>query len=244
MINHEVFIDKEERVKDALKKLNKAQTKVLLVVNSKEQLLGTISDGDLRRYILSGKNLENTIAAVYNKNPKYIYHKDYSPESGKKILIDNEIELLPVVDEQKKVIDFLTWKDIFSKEPCIKKETEKIDIPVVIMAGGRGSRLDPFTKIFPKPLIPIGDKPIIEIIIDGFKEFGISEYYLTLNYKGKMLESYFDGIEKDYNVNYIREADFYGTAGSLKLLDGKITDTFIVSNCDVIVKAIKYLMAL
>lgn len=237
MLNKDIFIYENETVKIALKKLNKAQTKVLLVITRQKLLLGTISDGDVRRYILTGNDLENTITDVYNKNPKYIYQKDYSLQTSKKNLIENEIELLPIIDDQKKVIDFLTWKDIFATDSCIKKEHKKLDIPAVIMAGGKGSRLDPFTKIFPKPLIPIGDKPIIEIIIDRFKEFGIYEYYLTLNYKGKMIESYFDSIEKDYRINYIKENDFLGTAGSLKLLEGNITNTFIVSNCDVIVKA-------
>jgi len=108
---------------------------------------------------------------------------------------------------------------------------------VVIMAGGKGTRLNPFSKIFPKPLIPIGEKPVIEIIIDEFRKQGISEYFLTLNYKGKMVEAYFDNTEKDYKVEYIWEDDFLGTAGSLRLLEGKIGDTFIVSNCDVMVKA-------
>jgi NDP-sugar pyrophosphorylase family protein len=105
------------------------------------------------------------------------------------------------------------------------------------MAGGKGERLDPFTRILPKPLIPIGDKPIVEIIIEEFRKQGVERYYLTLNNKSEMIESYFNSIEKDYEIIFIKEKSFLGTAGSLKIIEKKISDLFIVSNCDVIVKA-------
>jgi NDP-sugar pyrophosphorylase family protein len=108
---------------------------------------------------------------------------------------------------------------------------------VVIMPGGKGTRLDPITRVLPKPLIPIRDKTILELIIKEFYDYGISNFYLTLNYKGSMIEAYFNSIEKQYKVNYIWETDFLGTAGSLKLVEQEIADLFIVSNCDIIVKA-------
>ena len=105
------------------------------------------------------------------------------------------------------------------------------------MAGGKGTRLEPFTKILPKPLIPVNDKPIIELIIDEFRRQGGRQYYLILNYKGEMIEAYFSGVDKDYDLKYLRENEFLGTAGGLKTLNGAIVNDFIVSNCDVIVKA-------
>lgn len=97
--------------------------------------------------------------------------------------------------------------------------------------------MEPFTKVLPKPLIPIGDKTILECIIDEFRKFDVNQYFIVLNYKGGMIEAYFNGIEKLYNLKYLWENDFYGTAGSLTLVKGKIDSDMIVSNCDNIVKA-------
>ncbi|OOB79641.1 MAG: hypothetical protein ATN34_04230 [Epulopiscium sp. Nele67-Bin002] len=108
---------------------------------------------------------------------------------------------------------------------------------VVIMAGGKGTRLYPYTQIVPKPLIPIGDKSIIEHIFERFHEFGCKEFILTLNYKKSMIKSYLDDLEGEYNFTYIEEADYYGTAGSLSLLKGQIDKTFFVTNCDILVEA-------
>lgn len=237
MMDKDFFIYETESVKDALKKLNKNKNKVVLVVEEGNILLGTITDGDIRRYILHGKSLENDIRETYNKNPCYFKREDFSIEKARKLLIEEKVELIPVLDEGHRVIDFITWKQIFSGADAQAAPTSKIDVPVVIMAGGKGSRLEPFTKIFPKPLIPIGDKPIIEVIIDEFKKQGVREFYVTLNIKGEMIESYFNSMKKDYKIHYIWEKNgFLGTVGSLKFLEDKINDVFIVSNCDVIVK--------
>jgi len=233
----EIFITESETIIDALKKLDKSSEKVLLVVEANRKLLGTITDGDIRRYVLSGRGLENGIKEVYQKKSKYIRERDYDEKKAKKILLDNQIELLPIVNDSNTVINYVTWSQLFSEVEDKMPIKEKLDVYVAIMAGGKGTRLEPFTRILPKPLIPLGNKPIVEIIIDEFKKHGIYDYYLTLNYKGEMIESYFNNIEKDYKINYIKEEEFLGTAGSLKLLKDKITDNFIVSNCDVIVRA-------
>jgi dTDP-glucose pyrophosphorylase len=237
MINKDIFIGRRATVKEALKKLNVSAEKVLLVVNKNLSLQGTITDGDIRRYILRGASLDSDIEDVYNKKPIYIKKKDYIIDSVKKIFIKNKIELIPILDEKNKVIDSVNWDEIFSDDKKKILKLEKIDIPVVIMAGGKGGRLEPFSKILPKALIPIADKPIIEIIIGEFQEQGVKRYYVTLNHKAGMIEAYFNSIERDYSIKYIKEKTFLGTAGSLKLLGSKISDTFIVSNCDVIVKA-------
>ena len=236
MLQKDIFINEKAFIRDTFKKLDKTALKVLLVVNGNNELLGTVTDGDIRRYILSGQSLENDITKIYNRQPIYIKKEEFSPDMAKKIFIENKIELIPILDGGKKVIDFITWSDVFSEAIRVVKPTT-INIPVVIMAGGKGTRMDPFNKIFPKPLIPIGDKPIIEIIIDEFRKQGVKKYYLTLNYKREMIESYLNSIKKDYEIKYVKETDFLGTIGSLKLLEKEIDDLFIVSNCDVIVKA-------
>lgn len=237
MINDNMLVLESVSIKEALKKLSKTGHKTLLVVDSSAKLLGTITDGDIRRYILKGEGLEGAIKDVYNKKPIMIEDRDYSIEKVKSVLINNKIELVPIVNSRCLPVDFVTWNQAFSDGGLPKVAAGNVTVPVVIMAGGKGTRLEPFCSVFPKALIPVGEKPIIEIIIDEFRRHGINKFYLTLNHKAEMIESYFNSAKKPYEVNYVREKDYLGTAGSLKLLDGSIGDIFIVSNCDVIVKA-------
>ncbi len=237
MLQKGIFINETASIKDALKQLAKCAEKVLLVVDKHYKLLGTITDGDIRRYLLKGNGLDNDIKELYYRTPTVIRKAQFTRAEAKKLLIKKKIELLPIVDDDNKVMDFTTWSEAFAEDIAGIPEIRKLDVPVVIMAGGKGTRLEPFTTILPKPLIPIRDKTIVEIIISKFREFGIHEYYLTLNYKGEMIEAYFKHVEKDYDLKYVWEDDFWGTGGSLKLLEKRIGDVFIVSNCDVIVKA-------
>lgn len=236
MIPKDIFVYETESVKDALKKLDKASEKILFVIDSEKRLLGTITDGDIRRYILKGKSLENSLKEVYHNQPAYIMKGKFLLDEVKE-KFKHSVKALPVLDDKKRVIDIITRDQIFSESEIAIALRGEIDVPVVIMAGGKGTRLEPFSKIFPKPLIPIGDTPIVEIIINEFKKYGVREFCLILNYKGEMIKSYFTHMEKDYDIKYIWEDDYRGTAGSLKLLEAEIGDVFIVSNCDVIVKA-------
>lgn len=133
------------------------------------------------------------------------------------------------------MVDFLTWEKVFGNNKI--NEKQKIIAPVVIMAGGKGTQLEPFTKVLPKPLIPIGDKTIVETIIDRFRAYGISEFYLTINHMAKLMRTYFEENDSDYNVEFVEEDEFRGTAGSLKLLKDTLTTSFFVSNCDIIIEA-------
>jgi len=237
-MNKEILIHKKNTVKEALKQLDKVATKTLLVVDGSNKLIGSISDGDIRRFILSGKDLTDDIGAAYNKTPVYFDEKDFTLTKAKEVMLNKKIELIPIVNNEGVITNYITWAEAFSDNSGKQTVNDFLSsIPLVIMAGGKGTRLEPFTNVFPKPLFPIGGQTITETIIDEFKKYGIKDYYLTLNYKGSMVESYFNSIEKDYNVKYIKENKFLGTAGSLRLLKGKIKGTFLVSNCDIIVKA-------
>jgi dTDP-glucose pyrophosphorylase len=232
-----LIITPDITINDVLKRLNNTSQKVLLVVDENERLIGSINDGDIRRGILSGAVLENSISKIYNKKPIFIVESEYDFDQVKKHFIDNKIDLIPVIDKEEKIIDYITWDRAFSKCKSDIVPYEKINIPVVIMAGGKGKRLEPFTQVLPKPLIPIADKTIAEHIMEQFKKNGVNEFYLTLNYRGEMIQAYFNSINHLLNLHFIFEDDYYGTAGSLRLISKEISELFIVSNCDILVKA-------
>jgi len=236
MMDKEIMISDMESVKDALKKLDKTAKKALLVTNN-NKLLGIVTDGDIRRFLLKGKSLESDIREVYNR--KYIYVEDgtLSMDGIRNLMRDNLIELLPILDKEKRIIKYMTWGEVFANVDLPKKNIKSLRVPVVIMAGGKGTRLEPFNKIVPKPLIPLGDKSISEIIMDEFKKHGITDFYMTINYRREMIISYFSNIANEYDIKFVIENDYLGTAGSLNLLGPDIGDTFIVSNCDVMVGA-------
>lgn len=233
----DLFIKTDATVKDALRKLDKTAEKTILVVDEKNKLIGTISDGDLRRGLLKNNDLNQSIESVYNKNPKFVYDKYYSADVVKKMLLENKIELIPVLDSNNIVVNYIKWNDLFdSKEKAVHKD-RKINIPAVIMAGGKGTRLEPFTNLFPKALIPLGEETVVESIMGEFIKSGVNKFVFTVNYKAQIIEAYFNTIEKNYEITYVKEQSYLGTAGSLSLLKGHLSGDFIVSNCDIIVKA-------
>ncbi len=214
--------------------LDKTAEKVLLVVGDDQVLLGTLTDGDIRRYILKGGELSGTIQSAYKTNPIFVLQEDSDLEDVRMILTKNKIDLLPVLNRNRQVIDFTTWTDTFGDTRGPEKK--RLDVPVVIMAGGKGTRLEPFTRVLPKPLIPVGDKPVIDHIIDRFRVYGISEFYLTIHHMAKIIRAYFEEKETDYSVGIVEEDEPRGTAGGLKLLADKLNKPFFVSNCDIVIE--------
>jgi dTDP-glucose pyrophosphorylase len=227
----DLFISKNITIKEAITQLDKTAKKVLMVVEEKK-LIGIVTDGDIRRWILRNGDFQKEVYLIMNNTPKYIYEKDRS--KAKSLLKKMMIESIPVLNESKEVIDIIFWNDNFNNK---LNHYEKLDNPVVIMAGGKGTRLDPYTKIIPKPLIPIGDIPIVERIINRFNEYGCNEFYLTVNYKKNMIKAYFSDEDKGYEVKFIDEDQPLGTAGSLSMMKDKLKDTFFVSNCDILIDA-------
>lgn len=227
----EIFINQHMAIRDAIKRLDTTAKKILLVVEE-ERLIGTITDGDIRRWILKNGDLNFEVKNIMNKEPICLNLND--KHLAKKIMMENSIESIPIIGINKEVLDIIFWND--DLEVSLHKY-KNISTPVVIMAGGKGTRLYPYTKILPKPLIPIGDYSITERIINRFTSFGCSEFHLTVNYKKNMIKAYFDEIEKKYEINYVEEEQFLGTGGSLSLLSQRINETFFVSNCDILVEA-------
>lgn len=228
-MKYEICIDKNISIKCAIKQLDITAKKILFVVDN-EKLIGTVTDGDVRRWILKNGDLNCNIENIMNKNPISLTIRD--THLAKDIIKKKQIEAVPIVDDNNQIKDIVFWNEGEEVSPI-----HKINNPVVIMAGGKGTRLYPYTKILPKPLIPIGDFSISEWIIKRFKKYGCENFYFTVNYKKNMIKAYFDELEKDYKISYIEEKKFLGTGGSLYLLKNIIKDTFFLSNCDILVEA-------
>lgn len=221
-------------IKDAMRRIGRTGERILFVVNEKNQLLGSLTDGDIRRWVLGEGELTSTIENACNKEPIF-FVEVYDLEKVKQIMLNSKIDGIPVLNKEREIKELLLWSRVFGQAESGSKG--KIDIPVVIMAGGKGTRLDPFTRILPKPLIPIGDKAIIEYIMDKFNRFGVNEFHVTVNHKSHMIKAYFEDINTAYRINYIDEEKPLGTAGSLKYLEGKVKSHILVSNCDIIIDA-------
>ena len=221
-------------IRKAMKKLSKSGEKCLVIIDKNKILLGTLSDGDLRKAILNGTEMSDSIQQIYQSNPTVLIDGEYEKEDIKKTFTQHRFDLIPVVNNRGELIDIIFWDEILNNGK--KNQKEKLNVPVVIMAGGKGTRMEPFTKVLPKPLIPIHGKSIIEHIIERFSEIGCSDFYLTVNYKGRILKAYFEELRPEYDVAFVDEKEPLGTAGSLQYLDGRFNEPFFVTNCDIIIK--------
>lgn len=229
-----IIIKKNTSIKLALNKLNKSKAKGLIVVEDDKKLIGTLASGDLRQAILKKKNLKKTIKEIFNTNPVYVFDNASLVEIHK-ILIKEKITFIPIVNEKRKVLD-VVFLSQFKKKKLKKIKNKKINCPVVIMAGGKGERLAPFTKVLPKPLIPVENKTIIEHIINSYKKNGVKKFYITLNYKNKIIKAFFNDLNENKKIKFIDENIPLGTAGGLYYLKKEIKENFILSNCDTILK--------
>lgn len=221
-------ISLEKTVKDAIDIIDRENAECIFIVDSANILQGIFTQGDMRRYILKSGKLKAPITEAMNKKPvTFLTRKE--AEKASKI---GKMVVYPVVNKDGYLVDIL-----FRQKDVISENASKAlsDIPLVIMAGGMGTRLYPYTKILPKALIPIGNLTIAERIINNFVSWGCKEVYLILNHKANMIKSYFEELDKPYTIHYILEDNFLGTGGGLSLLKGMINTTFILSNCDILV---------
>jgi dTDP-glucose pyrophosphorylase len=223
----DILIDENSTLIEAMQKLDQASIKVLFVVKE-GKLAAAISDGDIRRWILKKGNLDAKVNDIANYNPKFLFEEDKA--IGKKYMKKNSIEALPIINENRKIVSVVLWYDKEINNGKI------LNLPVVVMAGGLGKRLYPYTKILPKPLIPIGEIPIAEHIINRFYKYGCKHFYLIVNHKKNMIKAYFNEIAKNYLVTYVDEEKPLGTGGGLSLLKGQINTTFIFTNCDILIE--------
>ena len=227
-----IFIYPKSNIRKSMKLIKKNGLKGLIVVNKNNYLLGTLTDGDLRKFILKNNNLNQTIDKIYNKKSKFIQKGAFTKKEVKRLIEKYKISFLPVVDKNNKVIDFVTN----DKQKKIKSKVQFRfgNIPVVIMAGGFGKRLFPFTNILPKALIPIKNKTVIEVVIDKFLNYGINNFILSVNFKSQIIRAFFKEKKPNFNISFIEEKKPLGTIGSLSLLKkNKYKNIFLV-NCDTI----------
>ncbi len=226
------LINSNRTVKQAMRQLSDIGERQLFVVDDGDILQGALSDGDIRKWILGNGALDGMVEVVANKSPKSV-GRDFTIGQVRSLMLDCRIEAVPVLDEHGRVEDVLIWDKVFSGE--VPRHRGIIDVPVAIMAGGKGARLDPFTRILPKPLIPIGEKPIIEIIMDKFLEYQVPLFYISIFHKARMIRSYFEEVGGEYKIEFVEEQKPLGTSGALGLLRKKIDKEVLVTNCDVIV---------
>lgn len=212
----------------ALKKMDEVKTKRLFVYNG-DKFDCILTMGDIQRAIIKNVELSHPISTILDRGKIY-GKKGESFEKIKEVMFRENIDCMPILDDDGDIIDILFWTDVFQKEAIdIRK---KIDLPVVIMAGGKGTRLKPITNVIPKPLVPIGDKTILEVIMDQFESIGCHKFYMSVNYKADMMKYYLSQLEHKYDIEFFMEDKPLGTIGSVSLLKGKIKNPFFVSNCD------------
>lgn len=223
-----MFISENTPLLEAMSMLDKNAQKILFVVDKDEKLLAALTDGDIRRWILSKGSLDAEVKYFANYSPKYLLeeHRD----TAKQFMLSNHIEVVPIVRSDLKIVGIERAFDVLEK-----KNTNLKDVPVVINAGGLGTRLYPYTKILPKPLIPVGDSPIIEHIINNFDKYGCRDFYIIVNHKKNMIKAYFNELENNYSICFIDEENPLGTGGGLSLLKNVIDKTFFFTNCDVLI---------
>lgn len=222
------IIDENRTVLEAMSKINNNLKGIVYIVDQDSRLIGSLTDGDIRRYILQSGDLKESVKNMLHKDPKFLNKNE--ERKANSYMKKNSINSVPILDENGHIIKIRFWAEPY------KEEKRQLGIPVVIMAGGKGTRLAPYTNILPKPLIPIGDKTITEHIMYSFIEYGCTHFDIILNYKKNLIKSYFLDNEIKLDVDFVEEKEYLGTGGGLKYLDGKIAGTFFMSNCDILVR--------
>ncbi len=217
---------------DALKKMDALDKKLLIIVE-KDLFRGLLSIGDIQRAIIKNKPLEEPIENILRKNIR-VGKPGESFDDIKKMMLEFRMEFCPVVTAEGRISDIYFWEDVFQDKKTQPLNT--FNLPVVVMAGGYGTRLRPLTNVLPKPLIPLGDKTMLEEIFDRFAKHGCSRFYLSVNYKSELIEFYLKSQGLPYQLEYFKEDKPMGTAGSLSLLKGRIHQTFFINNCDILIE--------
>ncbi len=236
MNNSKYLIHNNFSIKQTIKKMRSYGLKSLFIIDKNHKLIGSISGGDIRGALLKKKRLSDGIKNIIQYSPKFLYDGP-SNVLDKKLKIyfkKYKIESIPILNKDKTIKDIKSWNQLLQTKPKLSKKINKLsnyNFKVVIMAGGKGSRLKPFTDILPKPLIPIKKKTIIEYILNNFIKYNLKNFIITTNYKSEILKSYLTDKFSKNSFKFVKEKKPLGTVGSLKLIKSNLP--FLVSNCDV-----------
>lgn len=222
------IISSKDTIHYALKMMDGHRTKLVFVFDN-DSFVSILTIGDIQRAIIRNSSLTDPVSSILDKEKIYASDQD-SIEHIKDVMFKELIDCMPVLNDKGEIVDVLFWHDVFKES--VAENRAKIDVPVVIMAGGKGTRLKPLTNVIPKPLVPIGEKTILEVIMDQFEGIGCHKFYMSVNYKADMMRYYLSQLDHKYDIEFFMEDKPLGTIGSVSLLKGKISTPFFVSNCD------------
>ncbi|MFP3917201.1 nucleotidyltransferase family protein [Lysinibacillus telephonicus] len=221
---HKILVREKQTLIETMKIIDKTSMQFALVVDEENHLLGTVTDGDIRRSILRGDTLDVEITKVMNNSPTFVL-EGQSRKNYYRLMHSKKLKQLPVVNKNRKIVDVLFLDTVFYEN----------ENTVVLMAGGLGTRLRPLTNEVPKPMLKVGGKPILETIIDSFKQYGYTNFILSVNYKKEIIQSYFQNGEAfGVKISYIEETQRLGTAGALSLITNKPSKPLFVMNGDLL----------
>jgi dTDP-glucose pyrophosphorylase len=222
----QIFVSPGATVREAIKCIDGGAIEIALVADPRRRLIGTVTDGDVRRALLAGATLEDPIDSIVHRDP---VTAPYGIEAAGllTLMTSRGIDQVPLI-ENGRVVDVAFMRDLIAKD-------EKDDHPVVLMAGGRGTRLYPLTENTPKPMLPVGDKPLLERVVGQVRNAGFSRVLIAINYRGDVIEEHFgDGSRYGVEIDYLREHEPLGSAGALRLASAELDRTFVVMNADLL----------
>lgn len=228
----EIIITPDSSLLEGLKKMDDIRRKLLLVHDG-TKYIGLLSIGDIQRAIINSYDINSSVSS-FIRNDNIIADPKTSTDEIKRLMLAIRAEFMPVVSADNELLKVYFWEDLFGKKEITP--ANQFNLPIVIMAGGTGSRLKPLTNVLPKPLIPIGDKTMLEEIFERFGKYGCTTFYISVNYKAELIKYYLLNQKLPYKLHFFKEETPMGTAGSLSLLKGKIDETFFVSNCDILIE--------
>lgn len=227
-----IIVDSDKSIIQTMKMMDGLRIKSLLAF-SQGRFVGMITNGDLQRAIIANKPFSMPIKNLIDNSSKRYAHQEDDRQRIKNWMLEVRAEYMPIIDDDGNLVDVIFWDDILAGTQAVDNRP-MIDLPVVIMAGGKGMRLRPITNVIPKPLVPVGDKTILETILDQFEGIGCHVFYMSVNYKADMIKYYLGQLDHHYDIEFFMEDKPLGTIGSVSLLKGRITTPFFVSNCDTV----------